>query len=225
MPITTYEELKTALPAWLDNTNPTVVATVPDAIGMAHSRLTRVLRVWEMETRLSLPLTPVDVLEEDLGYYDLPEDWAGHKSVVRRADTLLVVYLSRIPELSDSVPTNWLLAKHPDVYLYGSLMELAGFAKSAEEIQRWSQAYTTTIEEIINQDWNDSLPRPVLRQRRKVEGLKSYGTLIGDVEYVTPEEYDDIETTGVPSVEYSAGVFTVSAGQIRIWPKPAMPEP
>jgi hypothetical protein len=104
-------------------------------------------------------------------------------------------------------------------------MELAGFAKSAEEIQRWSQAYTTTIEEIINQDWNDSLPRPVLRQRRKVEGLKSYGSLIGDVEYVTPEEYDDIETTGVPSVEYSAGVFTVSAGQIRIWPKPAMPEP
>jgi hypothetical protein len=225
MAITTYDELKTAVQTWLYNENPGVVAAIPDAISMAHARLTRVLRIWEMETRLSLPLTPVDVLEEDLGYYDLPDDWAGYKSVVRRADTLLVVYLSRIPELSDSVPTNWLLAKHPDVYLYGSLMELAGFSKSAEEIKRWSQAYTTTIEEIINQDWNDSLPRPVLRQRRKVEGLKSYGTLIGDVEYVTPEEYDDIETTGVPSVEYSAGVFTVSAGQIRIWPKPAMPEP
>jgi hypothetical protein len=221
MAITTYAELKTAVQNWLNNDNVNVVAAIPEAIAMAEARITRVLRTWEMECRVPTELVPDGTLEEDLGYYGLPDDWAGRRSVVRRADDLLITYWARIPPLSDSVPTNWLLAKHPDIYLYGSLMELSGFAKSAEEIKRWSQAYTTTIEEIVKQEWDDSYPGSGRTVRASV---RPSGALL----YVTPKEYDEMEAAGEDFSRNCAsttgsGYFTVSAGAIRIWPKPAMP--
>lgn len=39
-----------------------------------------------------------------------------------------VVY-QKIPALGDSVPSNWLLDEHPDVYLYGALVQAAIYAK------------------------------------------------------------------------------------------------
>src|SRR5262249_42740962 len=36
-------------------------------------------------------------------------------------------YLQKIPALSDSATTNWLLTEHPDLYLFGSLVEAQMF--------------------------------------------------------------------------------------------------
>ncbi len=38
------------------------------------------------------------------------------------ATDLSMVYYQKIPNLSEAVPTNWLMAAHPDVYLYGALL-------------------------------------------------------------------------------------------------------
>jgi len=222
MAISTYAELKAAVQNWLDNDNVDVVAVIPDAIAMAEARITRVLRTWEMESRVPLELVPEGTLEEDLGYYALPADWAGHKSVVRRTDDLLITYWARIPPLSDANTDTWLLLKHPDVYLYGSLMELSGFAKSAGEIERWSQAYTTTLDEILRANWDDTYPGSGQTVRASVRPS-------GALRYVTPKEYDEMEAAGADSSRNCApitasGYFTVSAGAIRIWPKPEMPE-
>ena len=220
--ITNYTELKDAIQRWLDNNNTNVVAAIPDAIAMAESRMSRVLRVWEMECRTITPLLPAVPVEEELGYYGLPNDWAGHKSVVRRSSDLIIIYTARIQPLSNTNNANWLLLKYPDVYLYGALLELSAFAKSATEIERWSQAYSTALAEIIEADWKDTYSEESLDIRSSVSS--------GSLEYITPKEYDELEASGEDaydslscSSDYVTGYFTVSAGAIRIWPKPAMP--
>src|SRR5581483_617757 len=40
-----------------------------------------------------------------------------------------LVYYQRLPALSGSQTTNWLLTKHPDIYLYGSLLQTAPYLK------------------------------------------------------------------------------------------------
>ena len=41
------------------------------------------------------------------------------------AGTVTGVYFAAIPSLGDSTATNWLLAAHPDAYLFGALLEAA----------------------------------------------------------------------------------------------------
>lgn len=46
--------------------------------------------------------------------------------------TLTMDYFQKIPVLSASNTTNWLLTAHPDVYLWGAMVEAHVFAKDAE---------------------------------------------------------------------------------------------
>ncbi|MFN3513921.1 MAG: hypothetical protein ACK41C_12790 [Phenylobacterium sp.] len=43
-----------------------------------------------------------------------------------------LTYYARIPSLSDAGPSNWILAEHPDAYLFGALKEAAPFLRDAE---------------------------------------------------------------------------------------------
>lgn len=60
-----------------------------------------------------------------------------------------LVYYAKIPTLSDSTTTNWLLAKMPALYLHGALMHLGIFAKDNELIQR-SQALVASMIDGLN---------------------------------------------------------------------------
>lgn len=42
------------------------------------------------------------------------------------------IYYQKIPALSDAAPSNWLLAKSPNAYLFGSLYNLHVYAQNAE---------------------------------------------------------------------------------------------
>jgi hypothetical protein len=46
-------------------------------------------------------------------------------------------YYANIPTLSASITTNWLLQRHPDLYLYASLCESAPFLKNDERLLVW----------------------------------------------------------------------------------------
>lgn len=48
-----------------------------------------------------------------------------------------LTYYARIPSLSETQPTNWLIRKAPEVYLYGTLMEAALFQKDEERSAQW----------------------------------------------------------------------------------------
>lgn len=49
---------------------------------------------------------------------------------------LELVYYKKIPQLSNSEPTNWLLEKLPALYLHASLYQLAMFTKDNDLMQR-----------------------------------------------------------------------------------------
>lgn len=224
MSITTYAELQTAVQSWLDNDNANVVAAIPDAITLAEGRLSRLLRVWEMECRTTTPLTPTNVAKEELGYYALPDDWGGHRSVTRTSESLLILYWRRLPALSDVNTSNWLLLKHPGAYLYGSVMELSKFAKSQEEAATWEAKFNAVISEIAESDWINNYGTPVQATKLPIAVPRATANL-GRLEFINPIAYDDLEATGAITdlPDCNAGYFTVSAGMIRIWPKPAMP--
>ncbi len=53
---------------------------------------------------------------------------------------LQMVYYAKIPALSDSNTTNWLLTKSPDIYLYSALLEAAPYLKDDDRVQLWAAA-------------------------------------------------------------------------------------
>ena len=60
-------------------------------------------------------------------------------------------YYSRIPALSDSNTSNWILEHHPDAYLYGSLIHSAVYLKEDERLKVWAALYQSAID-AINQE-------------------------------------------------------------------------
>lgn len=64
-------------------------------------------------------------------------------------DTALdFLYFAKVPALSDSVTTNWLLTAHPDVYLFGSLVEAEMFGVNDERAPIWKARRDEIFDEI-----------------------------------------------------------------------------
>ena len=57
----------------------------------------------------------------------------------------ILMYYAKIPTLSDSAETNWLLTHHPDVYLYGALLHSAPYLKEDERAQTWAALYSAAV--------------------------------------------------------------------------------
>ena len=55
-------------------------------------------------------------------------------------------YYAKIAALSTG--TNWLLTKHPDLYLYGSLLQAAPYLKDDDRIQVWQNKYFQILESV-----------------------------------------------------------------------------
>lgn len=66
--------------------------------------------------------------------------------------TAEMVYYSKIPSLSDSETTNWLLTLAPDIYLYGSLMQSAPYLQDDNRLSVWNALYQKKIEDIYISD-------------------------------------------------------------------------
>lgn len=67
------------------------------------------------------------------------------------AYNLEMVYYSDIDKLSGSNSSNWLLEKHPDVYLYGALVQSAPYLKDDARMQVWSMLYAGAVQSINTQ--------------------------------------------------------------------------
>ncbi len=63
-----------------------------------------------------------------------------------------LLYYASIPALSDSNPTNWLIQKYPDLYLYTSLMHSAPFLHDDERLPIWSSKVSAVLTEIHSAD-------------------------------------------------------------------------
>jgi hypothetical protein len=63
-------------------------------------------------------------------------------------ETLDLWYYARLTPLNNTTPTNWVLSRYPDLYLYGSLLHSAPYLKADERIQTWEGAYQTILRDI-----------------------------------------------------------------------------
>jgi hypothetical protein len=80
--------------------------------------------------KTSTPAVPVyTIADMSLRIYPAPS--------VSSTLTLKVLYYARIPELDSAGDTSWLLDAHPDVYLFGSLVEAAGFLHDDPRMAVW----------------------------------------------------------------------------------------
>ena len=77
-----------------------------------------------------------------------------------------LTYYGKIPALSDSNTSNWLLAYAPDLYLYGALLEATPYLKDDERLATWSQLYINSISDIEIADQRASVSStPIVRAR------------------------------------------------------------
>ena len=66
--------------------------------------------------------------------------------------TAELTYVGTLDKLSNSNPSNWILARHPDVYLYGSLLQAAPYLRDDERVGLWAPLYAQAIEDMLIQD-------------------------------------------------------------------------
>jgi hypothetical protein len=77
-----------------------------------------------------------------------------------------LTYYGKIPVLSDSNTSNWLLLYAPDLYLYGALVEASPYLKDDERLATWGQLYANSIGDIEVADQRASVSStPIVRAR------------------------------------------------------------
>lgn len=120
---------------------------------------------WLQNVRFQLNTTPITTLE-----YVTPDQAAEEQTVyvgagkakfftmINKQFQLIpapdgvvegeLTYYAKIPALSDSATSNWLLEVAPDVYLYGALMEAAPYLDDQEKLATWGGLLEQAMEAI-----------------------------------------------------------------------------
>ena len=65
--------------------------------------------------------------------------------------TLQMLYYQKINALTSVNTTNWLLTNHPDVYLYGSLINSAPYLGEDNRLAVWASLYQNAVTNINNE--------------------------------------------------------------------------
>ena len=59
-----------------------------------------------------------------------------------------ILYYQKIPALSDTNTSNWLLSEAPDVYLYGSLLHSSPYLAEDGRVAVWAQLYSAAVSKV-----------------------------------------------------------------------------
>ena len=86
------------------------------------------------------------------------------------AYTATLNYFAKFSALSDTNTSNYILASHPAIYLYGSLYHAANFLGGIDpqRLQQWQGMYTTAMERLERNDREDQYGNAPLQQRGDV---------------------------------------------------------
>lgn len=82
--------------------------------------------------------------------------------------TVEIVYYGRIPALSVSNTSNWLLLNSPDLYLYGSLIASAPYLRDDDRVMVWSTLYKQALADLQIADERARFTSTPLRARGPV---------------------------------------------------------
>lgn len=76
-----------------------------------------------------------------------------------------LIYYAKVPALSASATTNWLLTKKPNAYLFGTLHYAAVYEQDKEMQQTYGSKYGQAMSEIIAADRGARYARAAVRHR------------------------------------------------------------
>lgn len=98
-----------------------------------------------------VPIVPVPV-GQDHGIGTLAYAYTVMGSVARLIGTqdvdYLLTYRRRIPALTDSAQTNWLITSDPGAYLYGALVEASPYLGDDARVQAWASQFQRIVDGI-----------------------------------------------------------------------------
>lgn len=92
--------------------------------------------------------------------------WQGQDFYFNGAGDVQGVLYEKIPVLSDSNTSNWLLDAHPSAYLFGALYEAAIYIKDGDAAATYGQRFATVLDEIVGIDKRDTLSGPLVARAR-----------------------------------------------------------
>lgn len=173
MSLADYAGLKASVASTLNKTN--LTASIPDFITLAEATMRReITSIGQVDNYADVeidengwglpcsadevasvtydrrPLTYLsperinEVCRTNPGYYTID----GKTLRVSASGTVTIRLKRSFCPLSASVACNWLLREHPDVYLYGALMQAAPFLRDDERIPVWRSFFLGAIDSI-----------------------------------------------------------------------------
>ena len=113
------------------------------------------LRVETGGVYVELEPLPPEALQEIIPVTSFPIGYVVVNDVVQligyQADIgYQLTYWQQIPDLSAG--QNWLILRHPDVYLYGTLAQSAPFLRDDERLVTWGTLYKSAVDQVIEED-------------------------------------------------------------------------
>lgn len=84
--------------------------------------------------------------------------------------TFEMEYFAKLPTLSETNETNWLLNDHPDIYMYGALMHAEPYLKNDERIATWGKLYGDLMESLNTTDDRAQFSGDTLKMRTRSFG-------------------------------------------------------
>lgn len=84
--------------------------------------------------------------------------------------TVQMIYEAKLTALSSGSPSNWLLSKHPDIYLFGTLLESAPYLKDDQRLPVWATELENRLTALgqLATHRRFSANSPVIRPRRAI---------------------------------------------------------
>jgi|TARA_R110000796_G_scaffold2372_2_gene9437 hypothetical protein len=79
--------------------------------------------------------------------------------------TTELTYYGKIPALSATNASNWLLIDAPDIYLYGALLQAAPYLNEDQRIGTWQSLYSKGVEEMKIMDQRARIGSSSIRMR------------------------------------------------------------
>ena len=79
--------------------------------------------------------------------------------------TASILYFARLSALSDANTSNWILASHPDLYLYGALKAAEPFLHNDERVPLWASLFEQALSQLERQDARAARGVPISRGR------------------------------------------------------------
>ena len=114
----------------------TATVTISGGAGALPTDMAEIIGVYDAAglEYIAQPLQAVKV-SQGRGYYAI----SSGNIVTRNDEDLTVEYYANVPTITDSLTdSNWLLQKHPGLYLYGVGMEAAKYLRDVEAAQATS---------------------------------------------------------------------------------------